>query len=159
MRSPLHVPKMHRSAVPPPISFVVRAVTTCLVFACMLWLGVSPYMFNSKAAETMVGLDLSPGADLAWSSAGTDGQVGVGLGDVTVNIEAYNKKREKDIADASRKLLSLAIPLKSDLEHTPGSGLSPDAIKKAKEIEKLAHDVKETMRINIIGPPDRLRIP
>ena len=96
--------------------------------------------------------DLSPGVDLEWSSTSEMGQIAIGLGDVKLNIEAYNKKREKDIADDSRKLLSLAIALNADLERSSGSALSSDAINKAKQIEKLAHDVKENMRINLVNP-------
>jgi hypothetical protein len=147
----LLVSRAYRCNAPLPIGFVARLVTTCLVFACMLWLGISVYSVVSNATETGVAVDISPGVDVAWTSGAIDGQIAVALGNVPVNVEAYNKKREKDIADASRKLLSLAISLKSDLEHDSGSGLSPDAIRKAKEIEKLAHDVKETMRINIIA--------
>jgi hypothetical protein len=154
----LHVARVDRSHSSSLRGFVAQLVTTCLVFACMLWLGVWEYSLTSRATERAAEVDFSPGADLAWSSFGMDGQIAVALGNVTINVEAYNRKREKDIADASRKLLSLAISLKSDLEHAPGSGLSRDAIKKAKEIEKLAHDVKETMRINIIGPQDPIGI-
>ena len=159
MTPPLHVPKVHLFDASSPMDLLARAVTTCLVFASMLWLGVSVHSNLSKTTETAAEVDLKPGVGLEWTSAAADGQTAVGLGDVTLNIEAYNRKREKDIADASRKLLSLAISLKSDLEDTPGSGLSPDAIKKAKEIEKLAHDVKEMMKVNIIDPEDRLRRP
>jgi hypothetical protein len=148
----LLVSRAYRCNAPLPIGFVARLVTTCLVFACMLWLGISVYRVTLKATETGIGGDIGPGVDLTWTSGAIDGQIAVAMKNVPVNVEAYNKKREKDIADASRKLLSLAISLKSDLDHNPGSGLSPDVIKKAKEIEKLAHDVKETMRINIISP-------
>ena len=96
--------------------------------------------------------DLSPGVDLEWSSTSEMGQIAIGLRDVKLNIEAYNKKREKDIADDSRKLLSLAIALNADLERSSGSALSSDTINKAKQIEKLAHDVKENMRINLVNP-------
>jgi hypothetical protein len=159
MMPPLHIPKVHPSDASSQVNLLVRAMTTCLVFACMLWLGVSVYSNLSKTTETAAEVNLSPGVDPECTSATADGQIAAGLGNVTLNIEAYNRKREKDIADASRKLLSLAISLKSDLEDTPGSGLSPDAIRKAKEIEKLAHDVKEMMKINIIDPQDRLRMP
>jgi hypothetical protein len=148
----LYLPRLHRYDTSPSTTFTARLVTTCIVIACMLWLSVSVYSITSKTTETTVGVDLSPGVDPAWSSGGLGGQIAVGLGDVKINVEAYNRKREKDIADASRKLLSLAISLKSDLEHSSGSGLSSDAIKKAKEIERLAHDVKETMRVNVITP-------
>jgi len=118
----------------------------------MLWLGFSTALASSKDCSITVMADLSPGVDLEWSSPSEMGQIAIGLGDVKLNIEAYNKKREKDIADDSRKLLSLAIALNADLERSSGSALSSDAINKAKQIEKLAHDVKENMRINLVIP-------
>lgn len=134
-------------------SLLARIVTIAIVFACMLWLGVSVYPARSKLVFTPMQEGLNTGTDVVWSSDGMYGQeMPTGLGDIKINVEAYNKKREKDIAIASRKLLSLAISLKSDLEHESGNGSSADAVKKAREIEKLAHDVKETMRVNIIGP-------
>jgi hypothetical protein len=113
---------------------------------------------NARAVPTPMSVDLSPGVDLARCSGAMNGQIAIGLGDVRINVEAYNRKREKDIADASRELLSLAISLKSELDHNPGSELSPDAIKKAKQIERLAHDVKQTMMINVVGPQDRMEV-
>ena len=158
MRPFLHIPRVHRCDGLFQTAFAARLVTTCLVFACILSVTVWVYSVNARAVLTPMSVDLSPGVDLAWSSGAMEGQMAVGLGDVKINVEAYNRKREKDIADASRKLLLLAISLKSDLDHNPGSELSPDAIKKAKQIEKLARDVKETMKINVVGPQDHLEI-
>jgi len=118
----------------------------------MLWLGCRVYSAGTNRTLGPVRENLSPGAELAWSNAAADGQMAVSLGDVKINIEAYNKKREKDIADKSSKLLSLAIALKSDLEQDAGSEPSPKVMSKAIQIEKLAHDVKENMKLNIIGP-------
>jgi len=152
MRYPRQTPHVHQSGVCSSIRHLARLLTTSMVFACMLWLGFSTALASSKDCSITVMADLSPGVDLEWSSTSEMGQIAIGLGDVKLNIEAYNKKREKDIADDSRKLLSLAIALNADLERSSGSALSSDAINKAKQIEKLAHDVKENMRINLVNP-------
>ena len=152
MMPPLHIPKVHPSDASSQVNLLVRAMTTCLVFACMLWLGVSVYSNLSKTTETAAEVNLSPGVDPECTSATADGQIAAGLGNVTLNIEAYNRKREKDIADASRKLLSLAISLKSDLDHNSSSEPSPNTVSKARQIQKLAHDVKEMMKINMARP-------
>jgi len=152
MRYPRQTPHVHQSGVCSSIRHLARLLTTSMVFACMLWLGFSTALASSKDCSITVMADLSPGVDLEWSSTSEMGQIAIGLGDVKLNIEAYNKKREKDIADDSRKLLSLAIALNADLERSSGSALSSDTINKAKQIEKLAHDVKENMRINLVNP-------
>lgn len=152
MRYPRQTPHVHQSGVCSSIRHLARLLTTSMVFACMLWLGFSTALASSKDCSIKVMADLSPGVDLEWSSTSEMGQIAIGLGDVKLNIEAYNKKREKDIADDSRKLLSLAIALNADLERSSGSALSSDTINKAKQIEKLAHDVKENMRINLVIP-------
>src|SRR3954447_12131619 len=125
-------------------------VTTGAVLTCMLWLGVEAHSAVANATLGPMSENFSPGAELAWWSGGAEGQTSgsIVIGDLQLNIEAYNKKREKEIADDSRKLLSLAIALKSDLEQDSG----PAAVSKAKQIEKLAHDVKENMKLSIIGP-------
>ncbi|WP_162601210.1 hypothetical protein [Occallatibacter savannae] len=94
------------------------------------------------------GENLSPVVELAAE----DGQIVSAVGDVRINIEAYNKKREKDIAEASGKLLTLAIALRAELERDPSAEGSPNTVRKANEIQKLAHDVKEMMKINMVGP-------
>lgn len=95
--------------------------------------------------------DGSPGSGPAEIAEG-GGQELVTDGVLRISVEAYNKKRERDIAEASQKLLSLAISLKAELERNLNAELSPDAIRKAKAIEKLAHEVKDSMRINLVGP-------
>ena len=124
-----------------------RVVTTGAVLTCMLWLGVEVHCAVANARVAPLRENFSPGAELACWSGGAEGKM---VGELKINIEAYNKKREKDIADDSRKLLSLAIALNSDLEQNSISG--PEAASKAKQIEKLAHDVKENMKLNILGP-------
>lgn len=61
-------------------------------------------------------------------------------------IQAQNAARQKEIVKDTDKLLDLALELKSDVNKANKDTLSLDVIKKADEIERLAHSVKEKMR-------------
>jgi hypothetical protein len=65
--------------------------------------------------------------------------------------EAANTERKKQIADDSTKLLNMAIALKAEVDKTTKDTLSLNVIRKADEIEKLAHSVKEKMKVSV-GP-------
>lgn len=54
--------------------------------------------------------------------------------------------RHKRLLSDTAKLVELSNELKADVEKTPKDTLSVDVVKKAAEIEKLAHDVKERMK-------------
>ena len=60
--------------------------------------------------------------------------------------KARNSDRQKRLVADTEKLLSLATELKQDVDKTDKNTLSVDVIKKADEIEKLAHSVKERMK-------------
>jgi hypothetical protein len=57
-----------------------------------------------------------------------------------------NIERQKKLQDDTAKLLSLANELKADVDKSTKDTLSLDVVKKADEIEKLAHSVKERMK-------------
>jgi len=59
---------------------------------------------------------------------------------------AVNAERRKQIADESAVLLKLATDLKAEVDKTTKDTLSLYVIRKADQIEKLAHDVKEQMK-------------
>ena len=65
------------------------------------------------------------------------------------NFEAANAVRKKQIADESAALLKLATELKTEVDKTNKDTLSITVIRKADAIEKLAHDVKEKMKITV----------
>jgi len=67
------------------------------------------------------------------------------------NFDAANAARKKEIADDSSKLLKLATDLKAEVDKTNKDTLSLSVIRKADAIEKLAHNVKEKMKLSI-GP-------
>jgi len=57
-----------------------------------------------------------------------------------------NTDRQKQLVNDTQKLLALANQLKADVDKSNKDMLSIDVIKKAEEIEKLAHAVKEKMK-------------
>ncbi len=57
-----------------------------------------------------------------------------------------NLKRQQDLKKDTDKLLELATQLKQYVDKTNENTLSLEVIKKAEEIEKLAHSVKEKMK-------------
>jgi hypothetical protein len=63
------------------------------------------------------------------------------------NFDATNAERRKQIADDSARLLKLATDLKAEVDKTTKDTLSLNVIRKADEIEKLAHGVKEKMKV------------
>jgi hypothetical protein len=63
------------------------------------------------------------------------------------NFAAANAARHKQIADDSARLLKLATELKSEVDKTTKDTLSLTVVRKADEIEKLAHGVKEKMKL------------
>lgn len=69
------------------------------------------------------------------------------------NVDGFNIQRKRDIARQTRKLLSLAMALKTELEQSPGSSPSPGEMKKVRQIEKLARKVKQTMSMSPVGGP------
>ena len=60
--------------------------------------------------------------------------------------KSLNEKRQKDLKTDTDKLLQLATELKQYVDKTNEHTLSVEVIKKAEEIEKLAHTVKEKMK-------------
>jgi hypothetical protein len=57
-----------------------------------------------------------------------------------------NDDRQKRLVADTDKLLALATDLKQQVDKSTKDTLSVDVIKKADEIEKLAHSVKERMK-------------
>jgi activator of HSP90 ATPase len=57
-----------------------------------------------------------------------------------------NELRKKQLAQESDMLLTLAMALKAEVDKTNKDTLSLNVIRKADEIEKLAHNVKDKLR-------------
>src|SRR3954451_7756310 len=67
------------------------------------------------------------------------------------NYDAANSERKRQISDDSARLLKLASDLKSEVDKTSKDTLLLGVIRKAEEIEKLAHSVKEKMKLTMNG--------
>ena len=67
------------------------------------------------------------------------------------NFEAVNAERRKVIVDESALLLKLATDLKAEVDKTNKDTLSLTVIRRADLVEKLAHDMKEKMKLTV-GP-------
>ena len=65
------------------------------------------------------------------------------------SFEAANAARKKQIAADSASLLKLATDLKVEVDKTNKDTLSLNVIRKADEIEKLAHNIKEKMKLSM----------
>jgi hypothetical protein len=61
-------------------------------------------------------------------------------------VRAMANERQKKIIDDTARLLQLATELKTDVDKTTKDEMSMDVIRKADEIERLAHDVKQRMK-------------
>ncbi|HVP65216.1 MAG TPA: hypothetical protein VMT82_09980 [candidate division Zixibacteria bacterium] len=60
--------------------------------------------------------------------------------------KAREQQRYKDMKRDAEKLLELATELKQQVDRSDENTLSLDVVKKAEQIEKLAHSVKSRMR-------------
>ena len=60
-------------------------------------------------------------------------------------VRSGNEDRHKHIASDAAKLLELSTELKADVDKTTKDQMSMEVIRKAAEIEKLAHDVHQRM--------------
>ena len=61
-------------------------------------------------------------------------------------IVRQNDARHKRLAEDADRLLALSTELKADVDKTPKDELSLEVVRKAAEIEKLAHDVRQRMQ-------------
>jgi hypothetical protein len=85
------------------------------------------------------------GPDRAWT---TSPQIALPIAQTgQQSFDAANTERRKQIADDSQRLLKLATDLKTEVDKTTKDTLSLSVIRKADEIEKLAHNVKEKMKL------------
>ena len=114
---------------------VVRCavVGALLIMACPL--GVSGW--QARPGETQPLTD--PAAD-------HDRQVIVDNSAEVRQAQLLRVQRQKQLISDSDKLLKLATDLKQQIDNTPAETLSADSVKKAAEIEKLAHSLRQRLK-------------
>ena len=79
-------------------------------------------------------------------NAAPDDPSGVGRRMEEQREMARNAERQKKLVDDTNKLLQMATELKASVDKSNKDTLSIEVIKKATEIERLAHSVKERMK-------------
>jgi hypothetical protein len=67
------------------------------------------------------------------------------------SFDVANAERKKQLSDDSAKLLTLAMALKAEVDKTNKDMLSLNVIRKADEIERLARNVKDKMKLTVGG--------
>ncbi|MGO9433810.1 MAG: hypothetical protein ACLPH3_22150 [Terracidiphilus sp.] len=67
------------------------------------------------------------------------------------SFDAASVERKKQLSDDSAKLLTLAMALKAEVDKTNKDMLSLSVVRKADEIEKLARNVREKMKLTVGG--------
>jgi hypothetical protein len=65
--------------------------------------------------------------------------------------DAQSAERKKQLSNDSAQLLTMAMALKAEVDKTNKDMLSLNVIRKADAIEKLAHNVKEKMKLTVGG--------
>jgi hypothetical protein len=68
-----------------------------------------------------------------------------------VSLETATADRKRQLGEQSAALLKLAMDLKIEVDTTSKDTLSINVIRKADEIERLAHEVKQRMKLTV-GP-------
>jgi hypothetical protein len=124
---------VHRS-----ISFA--AAIALLVFAPRLGFPAAPQSPNSPQLPQVQTQPRAPGED--ESNPGVPPELQKEM------QKKANQQRHSDLKRDTDKLLKLSQELKDYVDKTNENVLSLDVIKKADEIEKLAHSVKTKMRGN-----------
>jgi len=65
----------------------------------------------------------------------------------------YNRQRQKEIKEATARLLKLTTDLNEEIAKEKPAVLDPEQQRKLNEIEKLAHSIKEKMRLSMVTTP------
>jgi hypothetical protein len=121
---------------------ILRVAMVCAVLVTAASVRVSGgQIFPPQPAHQNPGLPPTPG-----SNNPADPTDPMAPGRVERQVKMQNVDRQKRLVADAEKLLSLATDLKQQVDKSTKDTLSVDVIKKADEIEKLAHSVKERMK-------------
>jgi hypothetical protein len=117
-------------------STLLRSLTTLAVLAALLVpfiFGVAGWAQSNQSAPPLPGGQVRD--EQTWEAQQRQEMA-----------KKANLKRQQDLKKDTDKLLELATQLKQSVDKTNENTLSVDVIKKAEEIEKLAHSVKDKMK-------------
>jgi hypothetical protein len=104
------------------------------------------YLVFSVGSQAQ-GLPQRPGPPMVPPSKGDNGDTDTMQQQMAHDLaKKVNEDRQKTLRNDTDKLVKLAAELKEDVDKSNANVLSLDVIKKADQIEKLAHSVKEKMK-------------
>ena len=108
-----------------------------------MWMGIASLACGQIGSPSQAGQDRAPFNPLSGRDRDRD-ETNARM--QQQQARSRNSDRQKKLVDDTNKLLSLATELKTDVDKTDKNTLSIEVIRKAEEIEKLAHSVKERMK-------------
>lgn len=114
--------------------------TACVALSMFTLLGGVGATQNASSPDPFK----NPGADPHSGNARDHGEIPPDVQEKQSNLR--NDERQRRLTSDTDKLLALATQLHADVAKTDKHMLSIDVIRRADEIEKLAHSVKERMK-------------
>lgn len=127
----------------------LRDASGALVLVLMiLSIGARPGVAGSAPQMTNQPQTTRPSSQVDPSAVGIPGNGNAASDPYKEKMDASRAKavsddRHKRLQDDSAKLLQMATDLKSEVDKTPKDELSLIVIRRATDIEKLAHDIRE----------------
>ena len=121
------------------------ALSRTIMIALFATAVVLPVVLGNEARAQVVNPQV-PDASESSSQRGRDADSPWVVEQKREVAKKLNENRQQDIKKDTDKLLQLATELKQYVDRTNENILSMDVVKKAEEIEKLAHTVREKMK-------------
>ncbi|HEV2576616.1 MAG TPA: hypothetical protein VGU25_05345 [Acidobacteriaceae bacterium] len=130
-----------------PMRFGQAVQTTVLCSAVFLLLSDAGVRGGGGVMAAQRSPAMNSGRPIDPPSSGVPPVYPIQMGNSTDGgAQAANAERRKKVAADVDRLVLLSNELKADVDKTANDQLSLDVIKKAKEIEKLAHAVQGQMK-------------
>jgi hypothetical protein len=143
-------PLSHPSISGPPTKHRFLGTTTLLACAGLTALSSVPQQPSPNQPPQYIEKSYPVPAGNEWPDKNSQMQMHDKLA-TKKHFEAANLERKRQIDNDSAELLKLATELKSAIDKSDKDTLALDIIRKAELIEKLAHSVKEKMKLAVTG--------
>jgi hypothetical protein len=121
---------------------VTRKTQECMLAGTLLFLALHGYVASAQVIDPLQ----VPDASRSGAQRQRDAEDPWTLEQKREMLKKQNAQRQQDIKKDTDQLLDLATELKRYVDKTNENIISVDVIKKAEQIEKLAHSVKEKMK-------------
>lgn len=112
----------------------------------MLTIAMVGVTFLTAGSVSVSGGQMLPAPSLPWSNHVPDGMSQPQMMQRAEQRRMLMSERQKRLVSDTEKLVALTTALKEQVDESNKDVLSLDMVKKAEEIEKLAHSVKERIK-------------